>query len=86
MYGFYSSSLCYSRYLQYGYIGVEANGWCTQAMHKGVVRDMQQQQVKRERQLDFDMQRALEEEYRKVQNVRDGGLGEGQVGVGDKPR
>lgn len=41
-----------------------------QAMHQGVVRDMEQQRVKRERQLDFDMQRALEEEYKREQNVR----------------
>lgn len=40
------------------------------AMHQGVVRDMEQQRVKRERQLDFDMQRALEEEYKREQNVR----------------
>ncbi|KAI9825673.1 MAG: hypothetical protein M1832_001017 [Thelocarpon impressellum] len=39
------------------------------AMHEGVVRDMEQQRLKRERQADFDMQRALEEEYRKVQSV-----------------
>ncbi|RDL38958.1 Uncharacterized protein BP5553_03298 [Venustampulla echinocandica] len=43
------------------------------AMHAGVVRDMEQQQLKRERQLDFDMQKALEEEYKKVQSVHDGG-------------
>lgn len=41
----------------------------SQAMHQGVIRDMEQQKVKRERQLDFEMQRQLEEEYRKVQNV-----------------
>ncbi|KAK8029932.1 hypothetical protein PG993_011223 [Apiospora rasikravindrae] len=41
------------------------------AMHQGVVRDMEQQRVKKERQLDFDMQRALEEEYRKGQTVKD---------------
>lgn len=41
-------------------------------MHQGVVRDMEQQRVKRERQLDFEMQRQMEEEYRKVQNVSDG--------------
>jgi protein PET117 len=40
-------------------------------MHQGVIRDMEQQRVKRERQLDFDMQRKLEEEYRKVQTVSD---------------
>jgi protein PET117 len=42
-----------------------------QAMHAGVIRDMEQQKLKRERQLDFDMQRALEKEYRKVQTVKD---------------
>lgn len=41
-------------------------------MHQGVIRDMEQQRLKRERQLDFEMQRQLEEEYRKVQNVSDG--------------
>ena len=40
-------------------------------MHQGVVRDMEQQRLKRERQLDFDMQKALEEEYKKGQTVRD---------------
>ncbi|TQS33717.1 hypothetical protein Golomagni_05927 [Golovinomyces magnicellulatus] len=40
-----------------------------QAMHEGVVRDMEQQRIKRERQLDFDMQKALEEEYKRHQNV-----------------
>ncbi len=39
------------------------------AMHQGVVRDMEQQRIKRERQLDFDMQKALEEEYKKGQTV-----------------
>ncbi|CZT20153.1 related to cytochrome c oxidase assembly factor [Ramularia collo-cygni] len=41
------------------------------AMHQGVIRDMEQQKVKRERQADFEMQRQLEEQYRKVQNVSD---------------
>lgn len=40
-------------------------------MHQGVVRDMEQQRIKKERQLDFDMQKALEEEYKKGQTVRD---------------
>lgn len=40
-------------------------------MHAGVVRDMEQQRIKRERQLDFDMQRELEAEYKKLQTVRD---------------
>ena len=42
-------------------------------MHQGVVRDMEQQRIKKERQLDFEMQRAMEEEYKKVQSVHDGG-------------
>ena len=40
-------------------------------MHQGVIRDMEQQRIKRERQADFEMQKELEEEYRKVQTVRD---------------
>ncbi len=40
-----------------------------QAMHAGVVRDVEQQRIKRERQADFDLQRALEEEYKQVQPV-----------------
>ncbi|KAL9086893.1 MAG: hypothetical protein Q9165_006899 [Trypethelium subeluteriae] len=39
------------------------------AMHAGVIRDMEQQKLKRERQADFEMQRALEQEYRKIQTV-----------------
>lgn len=39
-------------------------------MHQGVVRDMEQQRVKRERQLDFDLQRQLEAEYKQEQSVR----------------
>ncbi|CAF9935618.1 MAG: hypothetical protein ALECFALPRED_006498 [Alectoria fallacina] len=42
------------------------------AMHAGVIRDIEQQRLKKERQADFEMQRALEEEYRKVQQVHDG--------------
>lgn len=42
-----------------------------QAMHQGVIRDLEQQRLKRERQADFDMQRALEAEYKKEQTVRD---------------
>lgn len=42
------------------------------AMHAGVERDIEQQKVKKERQADFEMQKALEEEYRKVQSVHDG--------------
>ncbi|KAF7197868.1 hypothetical protein HII31_00957 [Pseudocercospora fuligena] len=40
-------------------------------MHAGVIRDMEQQRVKKERLADFEMQRQLEEEYRKLQNVSD---------------
>lgn len=42
-------------------------------MHAGVIRDIEQQRLKKERQLDFDLQKKLEEEYRKVQAVSDGG-------------
>ncbi|KAL8931963.1 MAG: hypothetical protein Q9211_006619 [Gyalolechia sp. 1 TL-2023] len=53
------------------------------AMHAGVIRDMEQQKVKRERQADFEMQRELEGEYRKVQTVHDGeGGGGGKAGAG----
>ncbi|EXJ87239.1 hypothetical protein A1O3_04198 [Capronia epimyces CBS 606.96] len=41
------------------------------AMHAGVIRDVEQQRLKRERQADFEMQRRLEEEYKKVQSVHD---------------
>ncbi|CEI66591.1 hypothetical protein FVEN_g10209 [Fusarium venenatum] len=41
------------------------------AMHEGVVRDMEQQRVKRERQLDFDLQKQLEAEYKREQTVHD---------------
>lgn len=53
-----------------------------QAMHAGVIRDIEQQRIKKERQADFDMQRALEEEYRRVQQVHDG-QGAGTGGEGD---
>ncbi|KAL9057322.1 MAG: hypothetical protein Q9162_002396 [Coniocarpon cinnabarinum] len=46
-----------------------AQKWEQAAMHQGVVRDMEQQRVKRERQADFEMQRELEEKYRKMQAV-----------------
>ena len=38
-------------------------------MHAGVVRDMERQRVKRERIADFEMQKALEKEYRELQPV-----------------
>jgi protein PET117 len=40
-------------------------------MHAGVVQDEAKQRVKRERQADFELQRQLEEEYRKIQHVSD---------------
>lgn len=53
------------------------------AMHAGVVRDMEQQRIKKERQQDFELQRAMEEEYKKVQSVHDGGT---VTAIGDKAR
>ncbi|KAL9122666.1 MAG: hypothetical protein Q9187_000788 [Circinaria calcarea] len=44
------------------------------AMHAGVLRDIEQQRVKKERLADFEMQRALEQEYRRVQSVHDGAV------------
>ena len=53
-----------------------------QAMHQGVIRDIEQQRIKRERQLDFAMQQELEAEYKKEQSVRDSAnLEEGTGGV-----
>lgn len=43
-----------------------------EAMHAGVLRDVEQQRLKKERLLDFEMQRQLEQEYRKIQTVSDG--------------
>jgi protein PET117 len=42
-----------------------------QAMHAGVIRDMENQRLRKERQLDFEMQKALEKEYKKIQTVTD---------------
>ncbi|KAH6842370.1 hypothetical protein B0I37DRAFT_447850 [Chaetomium sp. MPI-CAGE-AT-0009] len=56
-----------------------------QAMHEGVIRDMEQQRLKRERQADFDIQRELEAEYKKEQTVRDS-TAEGSGGVGGTGR
>lgn len=50
-------------------------------MHAGVIRDIEQQRVKKERQADFELQRAMEQEYRKVQSVSDGdGDGGSKIG------
>ena len=38
-------------------------------MHKGVERDVEKQRVRQERQAEFAMQKALEEQYLKLQNV-----------------
>ena len=54
-----------------------------QTMHAGVVRDIQQQKVKAERKADFEMQRQLEDEYRKIQTVSDGS--DGDKPLGQKP-
>ena len=42
-----------------------------QAMHAGVLRDIERQRIKKERQLDFEVQAALERELRKSQDVVD---------------
>ena len=42
-------------------------------MHAGVIRDVEQQRVKKERLADFRIQQELEQEYRKIQSVSDGG-------------
>ena len=44
-------------------------------MHEGVIRDIEQQRIKKERQADFEMQKRLEAEYRQVQTVSDGAWG-----------
>lgn len=62
-------------YLDILYQGIFRLIFYVQAMHAGVVRDMERQKVKKERQADFEMQRELEGEYRKVQTVHDGGGG-----------
>jgi hypothetical protein len=49
----------------------ELNTYKLQAMHQGVIRDMEQQRLRQERRIDFEMQRALEQEYKKVQTVKD---------------
>ncbi|PWY77102.1 cytochrome c oxidase assembly protein [Aspergillus heteromorphus CBS 117.55] len=39
------------------------------SMHKAVEQDMEKQRIRRERQAEFEMQRALEQEYLKLQKV-----------------
>lgn len=55
--------------------GIVQLTYMSQAMHAGVVRDMEHQRIKRERQADFEMQRQLELEYKKTQNVHDSTTG-----------
>ncbi|KAI9855585.1 MAG: hypothetical protein M1813_009724 [Trichoglossum hirsutum] len=43
------------------------------AMHAGVIRDVEQQRIKKERLADLQMQQALEKEYRKIQSVSGSG-------------
>lgn len=38
-------------------------------MHKGVERDMEKQRIRQERQAEFEIQKALEQEYLKLQTV-----------------
>lgn len=38
-------------------------------MHAGVIRDEERSRIKRERQLDFDVQKELEKEFKKSQSV-----------------
>jgi protein PET117 len=38
-------------------------------MHRGVERDMEKQRIRLERQAEFEMQKALEQEYLKLQTV-----------------
>ncbi|KAJ5979916.1 hypothetical protein N7481_007214 [Penicillium waksmanii] len=39
------------------------------AMHRGVERDMEKQRIRQERQAEFELQKALEKEYLKLQTV-----------------
>jgi len=52
-------------FLLFSAIGIP-NKFLSQAMHAGVIRDMENQRIKKERQADFDMQRAMEDEYKKI--------------------
>ncbi|KAL1848764.1 hypothetical protein Plec18170_007775 [Paecilomyces lecythidis] len=56
------------------------------AMHAGVERDEERQRIKRERQAEFEMQRRLEEEYRKLQTVSGNidGSSEGGKNIGQR--
>lgn len=51
-------------------------------MHAGVVRDEERSKIKRERQLDFDMQKELEKEFKKSQSVSPVHVAESSSGAG----
>lgn len=55
-------------------------------MHKGVERDMEKQRVRQEREADFALQKALQEQYLKVQTVSpstdDSGTGQDSASQG----
>lgn len=40
-------------------------------MHAGVIRDMEQQRIKKLRQAEFDMYQAMEQEYLRFQKVQE---------------
>jgi hypothetical protein len=64
-------------------INMGAESPFSQAMHAGVERDIERQRIKQERQADFEMQRKLEEEYRKIQTVSDS-VNEGGKNIGQR--
>lgn len=53
-----------------------------QLMHAGVIRDEQRSRIKRERQLDFDVQKELEKEFKKSQSVSPVHVAESPPGSG----
>lgn len=57
------------------FLDANSHSLSLQALHAGVERDEERQRIKRQRQAEFEMQRKLEEEYRKIQKVSDSGIG-----------
>ena len=51
-------------------------------MHQGVIRDMEQQRIKKERAAEFEMQKQLEKEYKAVQTVGNQSGTNGKAGEG----
>lgn len=51
-------------------------------MHAGVIRDEERSRIKRERQLDFDVQKELEKEFKKSQPVSPAHVVESPPGSG----